>query len=145
MVFRCSCGNCSIRLLQNASECCCRQHMEKCMEALSDEWVLQDLETAPKSYSKRSCGNCLITFRQNGNECSCCQEMEKCAQSLSDEWVLQSLEAPKCITSHPAFNTVCLDRWSLRLALGSTGLLIKKVISKLVQKRCKLQKNFPFL
>lgn len=100
--------------------------MEKCMEALSDEWVLQDLETAPKSYSKRSCGNCLITFRQNGNECSCCQEMEKCAQSLSDEWVLQSLEAPKCITLHPAFNTVCLDRWSLRLASGKYRTIDKK-------------------
>ena len=87
------------------------------MEALSDEWVLQDFATAPKAYSRRSCGNCTITVRQienDSNECSCCQEMDKCAQSLSDEWVLQGVEAQKCL------------------------LLIKKVISKLVQKICKL-------
>ena len=89
------------------------------MEALSDEWVLQDVETAPKAYSLRSCGNCTITFGQIGKECFCYEEMDKCEQSLSNEWVPQGLEAPKCITLHPAFNTVCLR--------GSTGLLIKKL------------------
>ena len=69
--------------------------MEKCVEALSDEWVRQDLETAPKAYSLRSCGNCTITFRQIGKECSCYQEMDKYEQSLSNEWVPQGLEAPK--------------------------------------------------
>ena len=113
--------------------------MEKCVEALSDEWVLQDLETAPKSYSRRSCGNCSITFLQNANECSCCKDMEKCVESLSDEWIPQDMEtAPKCITLHPAFNTVCLDRWSLRLASGKfRTIMIKGVISKLVQMRRK--------
>jgi hypothetical protein len=97
--------------------------MERCVEALSDEWVLQDYETAPKSYSSRSCGNCSITLTQMGNDCSCSQEMEK---SLSDEWVPQNVQAPKCITLHPAFNTVCLDRWSLRLASGKYRTIDKK-------------------
>ena len=40
-------------------------------------------------------------------------------ESLSDKWVLEDMEtAPKCITLHPAFATVCLDRWTLRLAAG---------------------------
>ena len=70
-----------------------------------------------------------MTFRQIGNdsnECSCCHEMEKCAQSLSDEWVPQGSEAQKCITLHPAFDTVCLDRWSLRLASGKNRTIDKK-------------------
>ena len=52
--------------------------------------------------------------------------MEKCAQSLSDEWVPQGLEAQKCITLHPTFNTVCLDRWSLRLASGKYRTIDKR-------------------
>ena len=93
--------------------------MEKC-EALSDEWLLQDLERAPKSYSSLSCGNCSVTFHKVGNECSCCEEMKKCTESLSDEWVPQGMEATKCLTLDPAFNTHCV--WHL----GSTELLIKK-------------------
>ena len=68
------------------------------MEALSDEWVPQDVKTAPKAYSLRSCGNCIITFRQTGKECFCYQEVNKCEQSLSNEWVPQGLETPKCIS-----------------------------------------------
>ena len=51
----------------------------------------------------------------------------ECAQSLLDEWVLQlSLEAQKCIILHPAFNTVCLDSFSLRLASGKYRTIDKK-------------------
>lgn len=54
-----------------------------------------------------------MTFLQNANECYCCQDMEKCIEALSDEWVLQDMQqAPACITLHPAFITVCLDRLS---------------------------------
>ena len=98
------------------------------MVALSDEWVLEDVleENAPKSYSRRSCGNFVVTFRQFGNECSCSEETEKCTKSLSEEWMPQSMEAPKCITFHPVFNTIFLDRWSLRLASGSYRTINKK-------------------
>jgi hypothetical protein len=90
-------------------------------KSLSNWWV------APKSYSRRFCGFCSITFLQNANECSCCQDMEKCVESLSDKWVPQDLEtAPKCITLHPAFNTICLDRWSLRLASGKFRTIDKR-------------------
>ncbi|XP_031552087.1 uncharacterized protein LOC116289336 isoform X2 [Actinia tenebrosa] len=45
--------------------------------------------------------------------------MEKCSGALSDEWVLEEMQTPpNCITLHPAFQTVCLDRWSLRLSAG---------------------------
>ena len=53
--------------------------------------------------------------------------MDKCDQSLSDEWVPQGSEAQKCITLHPAFNTACLDRWSLRLASGKYRTIDKKL------------------
>ena len=51
---------------------------------------------------------------------------DKCAQSLSDEWVPQGMEAQKCITLHPAFDTVYLDRWSLRLASEKYRTIDKK-------------------
>ena len=102
--------------------------MEKCVEALSDEWVLEDVleENAPKSYSRRSSGNSVFTFRQFGNEYSCSEEMEKYTKSVSQEWMPQSMEDPKCMTLHPVFNSICLDRWSLRLASGKYRTIDKK-------------------
>ena len=67
-----------------------------------------------------SCGNCAVGNIQNISECYCCQELEGCVESMSSELVLQDLAADeqklKCITAHPGFNTVCLQKWSLRLA-----------------------------
>ena len=57
--------------------------------------------------------------------------MDKCAQL---EWVPQGLEAQKYITLHQAFNTVCLDRLSLRLASGKRRTIDKKVINKRFRK-----------
>ena len=65
-------------------------------------------------------GNCAVDYIQNISECYCCQELEGCVESMSSELVLQDLAANeqklKCITAHPGFNAICLQKWSLRLA-----------------------------
>ena len=54
---------------------------------------------------------------QNEKESQCCQELDECIESLNSEMVLGEMKVvPKCITLHPAFNSVCLDIWSLRMA-----------------------------
>ena len=66
------------------------------------------------------CGNCDLQFLQNIGECYCCCELEGCVEALTSDLVLQDLpEDAKltCITQHPGFNPVCLQKWSLRLAL----------------------------
>ena len=65
------------------------------------------------------CGNCNIALLQNISECYCCCELEDCEESMKSDLVLQDL-APDvnltCITEHPGFQPVCLQKWSLRLA-----------------------------
>lgn len=65
------------------------------------------------------CGNCDRHSLQNISECYCCQELDGCVEAFTSEPVLQDL-APNaklvCITDHPGFNPVCLEKWSLRLA-----------------------------
>ena len=54
---------------------------------------------------------------QNEKESQCCQELDECIESLNSEMVLGEMKVvPKCITLHPAFNSVCLDIWSLQMA-----------------------------
>ncbi|XP_046840966.1 uncharacterized protein LOC124435062 [Xenia sp. Carnegie-2017] len=63
------------------------------------------------------CGNCRTNLLQNEKESQCCQELDECIESLKNEMVLDELKiVPKCITLHPAFNSVCLDIWSLRMS-----------------------------
>ena len=65
------------------------------------------------------CGNCNVALLQNISECYCCCELEGCEESIKSDLVLQDL-APDvnltCITEHPGFKPVCLQKWSLRLA-----------------------------
>ncbi|XP_028408361.1 uncharacterized protein LOC114530939 [Dendronephthya gigantea] len=64
------------------------------------------------------CGNCRIELLHNAKECQCCVEIEECEEALNSELVMQELERenpPSCIVDHPGFNSVCLDKWSLRL------------------------------
>ena len=66
-----------------------------------------------------SCGNCNRVFLQNLSECYCCNELDGCKEAMSSELVLQDLPEGttiKCITDHPGFKPVCLEKWSLRMA-----------------------------
>ena len=79
--------------------------------------------TASKQFThvfcRCKCGKCAITLLQNISECYCCQELEGCCESLGSDMMRQDLdedETLKCITEHPGFRPVCLEKWSLRLA-----------------------------
>lgn len=72
-------------------------------------------------FHRCKCGNCGIQLLTNGNECYCCCELEGCEEAMNSEEVLQDLKAEgvqnaKCVTQHPGFNPVCLQKWSLKLA-----------------------------
>ena len=66
-----------------------------------------------------TCGKCDINLVHNISECYCCKELEGCAEALESDLVVQDLgegATVDCITSHPGFAPVCLQKWSLRLA-----------------------------
>ena len=68
-----------------------------------------------------TCGNCERDLLTNISECYCCKELAGCVESLTREIVLEDLEEGKelcCITEHPGFRPVYLEKWSLRLAGG---------------------------
>ncbi|CAB3985984.1 Hypothetical predicted protein [Paramuricea clavata] len=67
------------------------------------------------------CGNCGVELLTNGNECYCCCELEGCEEAMNREEVIKDLEVEgvqnaKCVTQHPGFNPVCLQKWSLKQA-----------------------------
>ena len=44
-------------------------------------------------------------------------EIEECVSSLSSEVVLRQVEnTPSSVTNHPGFDSVCLDKCSLRFS-----------------------------
>ena len=51
-------------------------------------------------------------------ECVCCSEIPEIAAKikllLEDGYVEENL--PKCITKHPGFDAVCINRWALEAA-----------------------------
>ena len=69
-------------------------------------------------FCRCKCGNCNLELITNWQECNCCFEMSGCMESLSSDIVKQELGDEKivCITQHPGFRPVCLERWSLRMA-----------------------------
>ena len=63
------------------------------------------------------CGKCNSQYLQNPNEFLCCAEIDGCVECLSHEMVIEEVgKKPDCVTLHPGFSQVCLQRWSLRLA-----------------------------
>ena len=65
------------------------------------------------------CGNCSVIMAQNISECYCCKELEECGESLESDLVKQDVSpnaSLTCVTEHPGFNPVCLQKWSLRMA-----------------------------
>ena len=68
---------------------------------------------------KYNCENCSVILLANISKCYGCSELEGCLESMKSDLVLEDLAADitlKCITEHPGFNSVCLQKWSLRLA-----------------------------
>ena len=63
------------------------------------------------------CGKCCITTLQNISECYCCTELDGCVESLTTDLVQQDVSTElSCVTEHPGFQPVCLEKWSLRMA-----------------------------
>ena len=72
-------------------------------------------------FCRCKCGNCSVLLLQNISECYCCSELEGCLESTKTDLVLLDIGVDvtlKCVTQHPGFNPVCLQKWSLRLAAG---------------------------
>ena len=66
-----------------------------------------------------TCGNCSRELLTNISECYCCKEIEGCCEALTSDIVREDLvegQELACITQHPGFRPVCLEKWSLRLA-----------------------------
>ncbi|KAL9978424.1 hypothetical protein ACROYT_G015937 [Oculina patagonica] len=66
-------------------------------------------------------------------ECYCCKELEGCCEALTSEIVQEDLEEGQellCITEHPGFRPVCLEKWSLRLASGKYRTKAKQAYKK---------------
>ena len=64
-------------------------------------------------------GNCSVVLAQNISECYCCKELEGCGEALESDLVQQDISPNailNCVTEHPGFNPVCLQKWSLRMA-----------------------------
>ena len=87
------------------------------------------------------CGKCCIELLENPRECKCCTEISKCESALSDQWVKEEVETkPSCITEHPGYQVVCLNRRSLRRAADKYKTLKnKKYKNTGNEKRCAIQ------
>ncbi len=54
---------------------------------------------------------------RNASECYCCRQIEKCVEFVEDLDSQRAVDKEViCITDHPGFPAVCLNRWSLELA-----------------------------
>ena len=61
------------------------------------------------TYFRCKCQNCQIMDRNE--ECKCCMEFSQIVDKISEV-----VEHPSCITLHPGFGPVCLNRWVLQAA-----------------------------
>ena len=86
---------------------------------------------------KCKCGHCAVLKLQNFAQCFCCREIEQCIEALEEaleeEWADEEQvgdeikkEPPLCVTKHPGFKPVCLEKWSLRYAAGKFRTRQKK-------------------
>ena len=70
--------------------------------------------------SLRTSAEIVSSLLQSISECYCCSELEGCQESMKSD-VLEDIGTDvtlKCVTKHPGFKPVCLQKWSLRLAAG---------------------------
>lgn len=57
------------------------------------------------------CGNCSPEYARKPEECQCCQEIDRCGEIMEEFG-----DRKKCITLHPGFQEVCLNRHVLQVA-----------------------------
>ncbi|CAH3159432.1 unnamed protein product [Porites lobata] len=58
-----------------------------------------------------TCWNCSVDIATKKEECICCKEIDRAGE------VMENIErAGDCITLHPGFQDVCLNRWVLEVA-----------------------------
>ena len=63
------------------------------------------------------CGNCNTEMLLNAKECYCCRVIVKCVECVEYLDYPGSVDKEViCVTDHPGFPAVCLNRWSLELA-----------------------------
>ena len=62
------------------------------------------------------CGNCSTERLENCHECQCCTEIEGCMHEMHSFEVVEEVGNVQCVTEHPGFEPVCLNKWCLRLS-----------------------------
>lgn len=62
-------------------------------------------------FTRCKCSRCSLDCLVKMEECMCCLEMDRIREKM-EEIELDDT----CITLHPGFNNVCLDRWVLETA-----------------------------
>ena len=70
-----------------------------------------------KRFHRCKCGNCSLDLLQNVSEYNCCRELQACIDAMEMGEVLQDFPPSTkltCITEHPGFAPVCLQKWSLK-------------------------------
>ena len=70
-------------------------------------------------FHRCQCGNCCLELLENVAEGNCCHELQGCIDAIEMEEVLEDFPPGTkltCITDHPGFVPVCLQKWSLKQA-----------------------------
>ena len=68
-----------------------------------------------QSQNRYTCGYCQVLGRAEA--CICCQEIEAVQNKLIEAVTNgECQEQPHCITQHPGFHVICINRWVLQVA-----------------------------
>ena len=88
-------------------------------------WILSNypwwrLKTSFFSLSRCFCSNCSTDLTTKAEECQCCQEIDRCGEVME-----QFGDRQRCITLHPGFQDVCLNKHVLEIAALSRRLKLE--------------------
>ena len=70
------------------------------------------------SFGRCSCLCCSVLLITKAEECQCCHEIDRCGEIMAE-----IDQEGQCITLHPGFRDVCLNKYVLEVA--SLGLKTK--------------------
>ena len=85
-----------------------------------------------------SCLQCSRDLLRNISEYYCCKELEGCVEAMTCDLVREDLgegEELKCVTEHPGFRPVCLEKSSLRMASSKYRKRDKQTYKKLDRRK----------